>query len=453
VNSEPKDAFATDPRIASPGANQAGRAVKAEAESFHLPAEPAVWTEPMRRALEAGAKDRVWFSLYDKVAQPRTLRAAWERVKANHGASGVDRQSVAQFASNAEEYLQTLRTELTRRSFRPQAVRRAFIEKPGGGMRPLGIPTIRDRVVQTALRFALEPIFEAEFHPRSFGFRPGRGCKDALRVVDALLRSGHRFVVDVDLKSYFDTIPHDRLMTALRRKVADGSVLALIEAFLKAGVLDGLTTWTPERGAPQGAVISPLLSNVYLHPLDALMASSGYEMVRYADDFVVLCKTREEAESALERIRVWTVAAGLELHPEKTRVTHVDAPGGFEFLGYHFERGSRWPRKKSVLKVREAVRRRTPRLGGRSLASVITSLNQVLRGWYAYFKHSNETSLRDVDGFVRRRLRSMLLRRVGRRSSRTLDAHKTLPPSLFHDAGLFCLQRARAAHLRALTAR
>jgi RNA-directed DNA polymerase len=320
-------------------------------------------------------------------------------------------------------------------------------------MRPLGIPTIRDRVVQTALKFALEPIYEAEFHPRSFGFRPGVGCKDALRVVDALLTSGHRFVVDVDLKSYFDTIPHDRLMAAVRRRVADGSVLALLEAYLKAGVLDGLQTWTPERGAPQGAVISPLLSNVYLHPLDVRMASDGYEMVRYADDFVVLCKTREEAERALETIRVWTADAGLELHPEKTRITHVDAPGGFEFLGYHFERGRRWPRQKSVLKLRETVRKRTPRHDGRSLAAIITPLNAVLRGWYAYFKHGTERSLRTVDQFVRRRLRALLCRREGRGSPRVWTAHAQYDLRFFDRAGLFCLQQARAELLRVLNAR
>jgi RNA-directed DNA polymerase len=201
----------------------------------------------------------------------------------------------------------------------------------------LAVPTVRDRVVQTALRNVLEPFFERRFAEHSYGFRPGKGCKDALRRVDELLKGGYNYVVDADLKSYFDTIPHGRLMDLIREKIADGRVLSLLEGFLKQGILDGLKEWTSEEGTPQGAVISPLLSNVYLDPLDHEMARQGYQMVRYADDFVILCRTAEEAARALEAVRAWTAEAGLTLHPQKTRVVNA-AETSFDFLGYRFDR-------------------------------------------------------------------------------------------------------------------
>jgi RNA-directed DNA polymerase len=407
-------------------------------------AEPTVWTEPMLRALEQGVRGDRWFSLIDKVRRPATLRAAWERVHANHGAGGVDGQTVEQFGSRAEEHLGVLHERLKAGTYVPHPVRRVHIPKVGGGMRPLGIPVIRDRVVQTALRFVLEPIFEAEFRPRSYGFRPGRGCKDALREVEHHLRAGYRHVVDVDLKSFFDTIPHDRLMAELRKKVADGAVLRLVEAYLKQDVFDGLKAWSPEEGTPQGAGISPLLANICLHPLDRRMEDAGYVMVRYADDFVVLCRQRAEAERALEEIRAWTSAAGLTLHPEKTRITHVDAPGGFEFLGYRFERGQRWPRDKSKSKLRDAIRAKTPRLNGHSLTAVIASLNLTLRGWFGYFKHSS--GLADLDGFVRRRLRAILeWRRTGRAAHHTGAVQSRWTNEFFDHARLFSLEQARVA--------
>ncbi len=201
-------------------------------------------------------------------------------------------------------------------------------------------------MVQTALRMVLEPIFEYEFAEHSYGFRPGRGCKDALRRVDELLKGGYTYIVDADLKSYFDTIPHDRLMTLVGQKVSDGRVLSLIARFLKQNVLDDLQEWTPEKGSPQGAVISPLLSNIDLNPLDHLRAQHGFEMVRYADDFVILCRSPEEANQALAAVQEWTASAGLTLHPTKTRI--VDAhEGAFEFLGYRFVNGKRFPRRRA----------------------------------------------------------------------------------------------------------
>ncbi len=248
--------------------------------------ETGVWTERMLAALGNGVKGGKWFSLMDKVCMPRTLTAAWERVAANKGAAGVDRISVERFAVKAEQYLKELSEDLRTKRYRPDAVRRIYIPKGAGQTRPLGIPTVKDRVVQTALKLVLEPIFEREFLPDSYGFRPGRGCKDALREVDRLLKEGYTWVVDADLKSYFDTIPHDRLMERVKERVSDGKVLDLIQAFLDQDILEEVKRWTPTKGTPQGAVLSPLLSNLYLHPLDVELSDAGYRVIRYADDCV-----------------------------------------------------------------------------------------------------------------------------------------------------------------------
>ena len=241
--------------------------------------EASVWTDRMLTALEQGVKGGVWFSLMDKVFAEQTLFWAWVQVARNRGAAGVDHVTIDDFARQLAPKLKRLTKTLRDGTYRPQDVKRVWIPKPGSReQRPLGIPTVRDRVVQTALRYVIEPIFERDFAEHSYGFRPGRSCKDALRRVDQLLKAGYRYVVDADLKSYFDTIPHDRLMDRIRQKIRDGRVLALIEMFLQQGVLDGLSRWTPETGSPQGAVISPLLSNIYLDPLDHLMAAEGFEM-------------------------------------------------------------------------------------------------------------------------------------------------------------------------------
>jgi RNA-directed DNA polymerase len=310
-------------------------------------------------------------------------------------------------------------------------------------LRPLGIPAVRDRVVQTALRQVIEPIFEIGFAEASYGFRPERGCKDALRRVDQLLKEGHHWVVDADLKSYFDSIPHEPLMAMIRERVADGRVLALIENYLRAGVLEELKGWQPtHRGTPQGAVISPLLANIYLHPLDQTMAQAGWQMVRYADDFVILCRSQAEAQAALEAVRRWTEKMGLQIHPEKTQLVDARAPGGFDFLGYHFERGLRWPRKKSLEKLKETLRRKTPRLDGRALKEIIADVNRTLRGWYGYFQHSKPNVFPTVDGYVRRRLRSLLERRHGRRNGGYGAAQQRWPNGWFTQQGLWNLTAA-----------
>lgn len=328
--------------------------------------ERSVWTDRMlTRLTSSESADRVWFRLWDKTDAPANLDRAFGKVWAKGGCAGVDEQTVAHFARQAGAELARLHAQLRDGTYCPQPVRRAWIPKPGSKeQRPLGIPAVRDRVVQAALRHVLEPIFETEFAEQSYGFRPGRGAKDALRRVDTLLKAGHDWVVDADLKSYFDTIPHDRLLALVQARVAEGRVLALVESFLRAGVLEAGQGWQPtERGTPQGGVISPLLANLYLNPFDHQMARAGWELVRYADDFVILCRSEAEAQAALSQVRTWMKEAGLVLSPEKTRIVNAAQPGGFDFLGYHFERGMKWPRKKSLKKLKERLRGADPAVG------------------------------------------------------------------------------------------
>jgi RNA-directed DNA polymerase len=296
-------------------------------------------------------------------------------------------------------------------------------------------------VVQAATVNVIEPIFERDFAEHSYGFRPGRGCKDALRRVDELLKAGYCHVVDADLKSYFDSIPHDRLMARLKEKITDGSVLTLIESFLEAGILEGLEEWTPLAGAPQGAVLSPLLSNVYLDPLDHLLAGSGFEMVRYADDFVILCRTADEAQRALELVQTWVVENGLTLHPTKTRI--VDSrTDGFDFLGYHFRGTRHWVREKSRKKLKDTLRAKTKRTSGRSLLFIIADVNRTLRGWFAYFQHSRPWVFRELDAWLRMRLRSILRKRAGRKGRGRGWDQTRWKNAFFAKHGLFSLVAA-----------
>jgi RNA-directed DNA polymerase len=407
--------------------------------------EPAVWTERMLTALEVGVKGGIWFSLIDKVYKPRNLRAAFAKVKANQGAAGVDHQTIEMFEADLDTNLSKVSQQLGDGSYRPQAVRRKWIAKPGSQeKRPLGIPTVRDRVVQTALRNVLEPIFERDFAAHSYGFRPRRGCKDALRRVDHLLKAGYTWVVDADLQSYFDSIPQGKLLEEVAKKVADSRVLELVAAMLKQGVMEGLDQWTPEAGTPQGAVISPLLSNIYLDPLDHEVASSGYEMVRYADDFVILCGSETAARTALAKVQRWTAQVGLRLHPEKTRIVDATQRGGFDFLGYHFERGYRWPRRKSVAKLKATIRSKTRRTHGSSFRVIIKLVNQTLTGWFGYFKHSHKTAFPPLDQWIRMRLRSIMRhRRKGKGRARGND-NVRWPNAFFAAQGLLSLSAARA---------
>lgn len=409
-------------------------------------AEPTVWTDRMLTALETGVKGGVWFSLIDKVYSERNLRSAFAEVKANRGAAGVDHQTIAMYERRLDGNLEKLSEQLRVDAYQPHAVRRVWIPKPGSSeKRPLGIPTVRDRVVQGALRHVLEPIFERTFAEHSYGFRAGRGSKDALRRVDALLKAGHTWVVDADLQSYFDTIPHEQLRARIETQVADGRVLRLIAKFLRQDVMDTATHWTPERGSPQGAVLSPLLSNIYLDPLDHALADAGFEMVRYADDFVILCRSEAEARRALEHVDRWTKSAGLTLHPDKTRIVDATQRGGFDFLGYHFERGYRWPRPKSLRKLKETIRAKTRRTNGHSLDAIIRDVDRTLRGWFTYFKHSHATTFPRLDAWVRMRLRSILRKRHGGRGRGRGRDHQRWPNVFFAEHGLLSLVAARAA--------
>jgi RNA-directed DNA polymerase len=407
--------------------------------------EPSVWSERMLRALETGVKGGKWYSLIDKVSSVGNLRSAFAQVRRNRGSSGVDRVTIGMFGDHLEENLQRLSAALGEGSYCPQAIRRVWIPKPGSReKRPLGIPTVRDRVVQTALRNVLEPIFERDFAAQSYGFRPGRGAKQALRRVAELLKAGYVHVVDADLQSYYDTIPRQPLLERVKTQVADGKVLDLLAAYLEQEVLENAKYWTPEQGTPQGAVISPLLSNLYLDPLDHQMAQRGYEMVRYADDFVILCRSPLEAQQGLAEVEGWTTAAGLRLHPDKTRIVNATQPGGFDFLGYHFERGYRWPSPKSLGKLKDKIRAKTRRTEGHSLQRIISELNPTQRGWFEYFKHSHWTAFRNLDRWIRMRLRSILRRRQGRKGRALGKDHHRWPNAFFAEHGLFSFTAAYA---------
>jgi RNA-directed DNA polymerase len=414
--------------------------------------EASVWTERMVSALGNGVKGGKWYSLMDKVVRPTTLEAAWRKVARNHGAAGVDGQSIERFMAQAERYLQELQHSLEDGSYRPHPVKRVEIPKGDGRTRPLGIPTVKDRIVQTALKMVIEPIFETQFRPGSYGFRPGRSCKDALREVDRLLKEGYTWVVDADLQGYFDSIPHDRLMTLVAGSISDGRILSLLAGFLQQDIMKDMARWRPTAGTPQGAVISPLLANLYLHPLDLLMEESGCRMVRYADDFVILCRTEAEALAALRQVEAWVATQGLTLHPDKTRVGDSHQPGqGFDFLGYRFEAGRRLVRKKSLKALKDKVRSMTSRSRGDSLERIINDLNPMLRGWFGYFKHATPALFGVLDGFVRRRLRAILRKQEKRPGIGRCQAdHHHWPNAFFASHGLFTLRTAfeQARHSR-----
>lgn len=413
-------------------------------------AERGVWTESMLIALERGLKGNKWFSLIDKVASERTLGIAWAKVQSNAGACGVDGITVGHFSKDSDCRLLAVNEHIKEGRYQPKPIRRVHIPKPGSAeTRPLGIPTVRDRVVQSAIKLVIEPIFEKEFAPTSYGFRPGRGCKDALREAERLLRGGRVHVVDVDIKGYFDNIPHDKLMALIRQRIADGRLLGLIEDFLKVGVLEEGIIIDPVTGSPQGGIISPLLANIYLNPLDWLLQSLGLESVRYADDIVVLTRDAASAQEALRQIRQWMEGAGLTLHPEKTRIVDMSqARASFDFLGYRFLRTKpgkliRLIRPKSQQKLRAALRPITKRSNKHSITVIIELINPKLRGWFAYFKHAQPAELHSMDQWVRSRLRSILRKRKGRQGrGRGMD-HLRWPNRYFENLGLFSLKVAR----------
>ena len=404
--------------------------------------EPSVWTERMLEALETGVRGGKWHSLIDKVIREESLQAAWKQVEARKGGGGIDGLSISTFATRVDKRLTRLSEQLQEGTYEPYAVKRVWIPKGDGKRRPLGVPAIIDRVVQTSIRHAIEPIFERKFASCSYGFRPGRGCKDALREVARELKLGRTWVVDVDIEQYFDSIEHERLMNEVATEIADGTLLGLIQQFLEQDVMDGMSKWQPEKGTPQGAVISPLLANIYLHPVDVTMMSEGYRLVRYADDMVILCESREKAEQAHARLNELLTERGLRLHPVKTRLVDATQRPGFDFLGYRFFGNYRYPRPSSEKKLRESIRAKTPRKSGMSLEMIIDSVNKTLIGWFGYFKYSSRHAFTAIEKWVRMRLRSILRKRSKRKGRGAGLDHRRWPNAYFAQRGLFSLVEA-----------
>lgn len=405
------------------------------------------------------------YSLYDKLATEKNLQRAWLQVEANKGAPGCDGVRLEQFADNLRENLQELRRQLRAKRYRPRPVRRKPIDKAGGGVRNLGIPCVRDRIVQQALKQVLEPIFDPLFSEHSHGFRPGKGCATALKTVDRAVEHGFQWVVDLDLKDFFDTVDHDLLIDAVNEEIADGSVLRLIRQILTSGVVLPTGEREPtEQGTPQGGPVSPLLANIYLHQFDVVMLEQGHHPLRYADDCLLFAKSQQEAERGLAAARqVLEQNWKLTLHPTKTRIVSIDstesAEPGFDFLGFRYFRDrhgalQKVVRAKSIQSFRQNTRERTPRHSGQrppkrrhlklarlqknqGLQRMIGELNVYLKGWHWYFKHVDTTwtIFRDFDQFVRRRVRSVI---CGRNA--TKHWNRILPNAWLRQLGLVSLE-------------
>ena len=395
--------------------------------------------------LENKVKGGRWHALIDKVYAELNLFSAARKVTAKDKAAGVDGQSCEEFEEHLVSETRQLGEQIKAGTYRPSAVRRVHIPKPGrpNETRPLGIPTVRDRVVQRAIVNVIEPILDHQFHERSFGFRHGRGAHDALRIVEQKIEEGFVYVVDADLKGYFDTIPKDRLLDLVKTHISDSRMLKLIQLFLDQDILEELHQWNPIAGVPQGAVLSPVLSNLYLNPLDHQMADEGFEMVRYADDFVVLCRTAAEAQAALAMITAWVESAGLTLHPTKTKI--VDSrTKSFAFLGYSFRGDKIYPRRESLAKMKARLIELTPRMRPGSMKVIAAELNPILRGWFTYFRHCRWTIYKDLDSHLRARLRRLLMKRH-RKNPQRLTRNERWPIDYFTKLGLYSL---REAHFR-----
>ena len=423
--------------------------------------EHKIWTERMVEVLRKGGPEGGrWYSLHDKVFCERTLNRAYAQVRRNGGAPGVDGMTVEKFGSKLDEEIGRLMESWRTGEYRPQAIRRVYIPKAGSSeKRPLGIPTVRDRVVQAAMRMILEPIFEQDFNSHSHGFRPSRGARGALKEVTGLLKEGKVWVVDADLKGYFDSIPQGALLDKVGRRVTDRRLLGLLEQFLQAGIMEDGEVHEPEAGTPQGGVISPLLANIYLNDLDHTMEQTGRRMVRYADYFVILCHSQQEADAALEEVRSWTVKSGLMLHPAKTRIVDMGQPGNhFDFLGYRFQahkgkqpgdpvRILRLVRPKSLDKIKDSLRKMTKRTNGKSLQTVIVNINQTLRGWSEYYRSVCKPIHVMLDKNIRRRLRAILARRRGGDRSGKGRCQNKWPNDFFAAHGLFSLEDAHVRYI------
>jgi RNA-directed DNA polymerase len=373
-------------------------------------------------------------SLIDKVYKRKNLEIAWEKVKANRGSGGIDGETLEAFAEQLDQHLDRLQSELTEGTYRPRPVKQVPIpkrDKPGE-LRMLGIPTIYDRVCQQALLNRLEPIFEPIFDDASFGYRRGRSPKNALRKVWKEIKGGSEWIVDGDLKDFFGSVDHDKLLTLVAQRVADSRVLCLVKAMLKAGSYGKGRLFPTERGTPQGGVVSPILSNILLTPFDQEMRLRGYQLSRFADDWVITCKTAAEARAALGAALRVLRQLGVELHPQKTRIVHIR--DGFEFLGYKIKLGQKklylpeskirsqlragalyaYPREKSIRRFMDQVRQRTKRTLPLQTRELIHELNPLLRGWGEYYKRAHVRRLfHRLDGWIVRRIRSHRCKRWG----------------------------------------
>lgn len=365
------------------------------------------------REVEGSKKKRRWYSLIDKIWAYPNLEMAFYDVKKNRGAHGVDKVTIKEYEMKLEHNLRVLQESLRTKTYRAKPVRRVYIPKTDGTKRPLGIPTVGDRVLQAATKRILEPIFEQKFLDCSFGFRPNRSAHMAIEKIRKDLMEGYTYVIDADIKTYFDSIPHDKLMELVKEEVVDGSILALLEQFLKSGILENGVVHENQNGSPQGGVISPLLANIYLHPLDELMTERGHRLTRYADDFVICCKSLKGAERVLKSVaKLLEQGLGLKIHPEKTKIVdNLEEP--FVFLGYIFKRG--WfhsPSEKAVKKFKNKIKEVTKRNLTVNLEEFVKHrLNSIIRGWGRYFGIGfSKTLYGKLDAWIRRRLRMIQLR-------------------------------------------